>query len=127
MDFKLEFIKGIVYIIIGFFLAERFSPNKPQPPLSPEIAASQNCKASIKKVTNPDGSKSEEIDFSANNSLDVKPAPPAATKLGVGVSLFTDKSFQLRYELSNNLSIIGRLQEVNKLDSRKDIGIEFNF
>ena len=126
INIKLEVLKAALYLLIGAYLGVKFSPNQPPTnPTQPSISSNSKCVATIKKHTNSDGTIDEVTEFLASH--DTKIQPPKLQKLGLGISLFTDRSFQVRYELTNHLSIVGKLQEVNKLDSRKDIGIEYNF
>lgn len=67
MSIKTELLKAIILLLVGAWLGVKFNPdNKPK---VPEITQQQSakCKAVVKKVTNPDGSKSEELSFESEN------------------------------------------------------------
>lgn len=116
-------------MLIGAYLCTKFISNKPGQP-TPQVAQQQFSKCVVKKssVKAPNGTVTDSLEFSADSSQSQEIKLPAGSKaFGLGLSLFTSKAFQIRYELSTSFSIIGRLGDVNDLGSSKDIGIEFRF
>lgn len=75
MSLKLELLKGLVFMVIGAYLAANYSPKPPAVVLPVQKAI---CKAVIKKTIKPDGTVDEVTEFLAESSQKqsaVKPEP----------------------------------------------------
>lgn len=120
MNLKLELFKGLVFLVIGAFLGYHFKPND-----KPQVAQEQQaqCKASIIKVTEPDGTVKEETSFESDVSQ--KQAPPKVQLLpNYGVGIYNDKSLQVEARLgSMPLFLMGE----GNLKGETKIGLKFEF
>jgi len=113
MNLKVEFLKALVFVLIGAFLGQKFSP-KPPPA---KQAQTSKCVATIKKTTNPDGSVDEVTQFLAENSQRQESPPTSPptdnfklnidSKLQIGAeaNLFKNHWFGYRYDLKTHENI----------------------
>lgn len=130
---KLELSKAISFMLLGAIIALKLA--KPpevdiQPTLLTKQLQAKACKVVQIIKQKSDGSSIQTLEI---NSADLQEqgtslgsVASAPKKLGIGISGFTDKSLAVRYELSNNFSIIGKCDNVSK-PTRLDAGIEFRF
>lgn len=137
MNLKLNGFIGITCLLLGIYLGTKIGP-KPNAVVPPQIAQdqSQKCKAVVSKVTTKDGSVTESVAFEADSSQkqEVKPLEvPAA--LGISAALFSDKQFNLGYKIGEieilslkfETEIIGKIENINNINSQKDIGVGLRF
>jgi hypothetical protein len=120
---KIEILKALVFMACGGFLALRFAP-EPKPEVIVKQEQAQECKTTIVKRTNPDGSVDEVTEFIAKNkqAQEAKPSP-APKKPNYGVGIYNDKFVFGEVRLGNSpLFLIG---ETNFHQARIGIKLEF--
>jgi hypothetical protein len=89
---KIEIAKACIFILIGAYLFNRFSPEPKLPEVKVVQEQAAKCKAVVKKETKPDGTKTEEVvfesDVSQKQEVVIMPkADPYKIYLGAGTDL----------------------------------------
>lgn len=133
MNLKLEVVKALLYFLLGIFAAGLIEPevdNTPKPIVETKQSQTQQCKVIQIIKQDAKGNSIQTLEISANDLQEqgtkIAPSPSLATKLGLGISAFTDKSLAVRYELTNNFSLIGKCDNLSE-PKRLDAGIELRF
>jgi hypothetical protein len=124
---KIETVSILKYILtalLSIFIYAQFqpSPKAPEPIVKQE--QDQECKTTIVKRTNPDGSVDEVTEFIAKNGQkqEIKPSP-GVKQPNYGVGIYNDKTIFGEVRLgSTSLFLIG---ETNFQQAR--IGIKLQF
>lgn len=136
MNLKINAIVGIVCLLIGAYLGNKFR-NQDKPLDAPQIAQnqSQKCKAVSNKVTAKDGTVTESVTFEAIAEQNQKITPDKDSSFGISGALFKDKQLNLGYRIGEfkilkfkvETEIVGKLEKMDDLSSKKDVGLGFRF
>jgi hypothetical protein len=110
MNLKIELLKALFFTTLGAFLYSNYAP-KPESPNLPALEQKQvqECKATIKKRTNPDGSVDEIAEFLATNSQSQKAKPLDNEKPKVklnGLGLF-ENEIVLKRKVLQDVKLFG--------------------
>lgn len=121
MNLKLEALKACIFVLIGAFLCNQFSPKPEAPKAEIKQEQSAKCKASIIKRENKDGSKDEIISFDSESAQkqEVKIESKPVKKNGLG--LFKDQLIYKRKIFETNVLDFNALIKADK--NKADIGV----
>lgn len=135
-NLKLNVGIAIFFLILGSYLGHKLSSkSEQQAPIIKQDQA-QKCKAVVTKTTNPNGSVTESVSFEADSKQAQKINPVESDKnFGISAVLFSDKQLNIGYKIGEfkifkfkvETEIVGKIEKVDDLNSRKDAGVGFRF